>query len=630
MGYNLTRFLLVPSFLFIFLNHTFAQETTNLKEMFLEAESNFLYEEYLEALPIYSKLKDEFPDNYNLDYKIGRCYLNIPFERQKATAYLERAAQHTSITYKNETLKETQAPLDALFYLGDAYRINNQLNKAIEIYNDFKKKASETVYDIQLVDHQIKACQRAIELMKKPVEVTETNLGATINTRFSETNPVISEDETILVYASKLPFYQAMFYSKKVDGKWTAPINMIPELGIDGDCFPTSLSSDGTELYLYRSNEFQGDLYVTNFKNGQWTKIRKLNDNINTKYWESHACISHDGKTLYFTSNRKGGYGGLDIYKSERTAGDNWGPPQNLGAVINTSYNEETPFITADGKRLYFSSFGHETIGGYDIFYSDLNSDGTWSQPVNLGYPINSTDDDIFFNPLKDGAIAYIAKYDPKGYGRDDLFRLEIVSREKLPSYLISCNVRIPQNWSDIKYIYMAVFDLDKKDTILRKFIDKEKFSFETTSRNIELHLKGQGYQPQVITINIPKGSQEKERNILAFMAFQETVPVLSASYTQSGANKDNAAIVINNRTNSVTKEENAIAKSKVQATDSNSVQIKLPGLKDTTVLKNNSVIPVVSVFPMLSVLLYSGLIIVLLILIFIFFKKRRRTNKKD
>jgi hypothetical protein len=176
----------------------------------------------------------------------------------------------------------------------------------------------------------------------------------------------------------------------------------------------------------------------------------------------------------------------------------------------------------------------------------------------------------------------------------------------------------------------MAVFDLDKKDTILRKFIDKEKFSFETTSRNIELHLKGQGYQPQVITINIPKGSQEKERNILAFMAFQETVPVLSASYTQSGANKDNAAIVINNRTNSVTKEENAIAKSKVQATDSNSVQIKLPGLKDTTVLKNNSVIPVVSVFPMLSVLLYSGLIIVLLILIFIFFKKRRRTNKKD
>ncbi|HEY4789066.1 MAG TPA: tetratricopeptide repeat protein, partial [Bacteroidales bacterium] len=364
-----------------------AQDKSNPKETFSEAESFFLFEEYLDALPLYIKLKDEFPNNYNLDYKIGRCYLNMPYEKTKAITFLETAVDNISIVSRDNTLKEQKAPLDALFYLGDAYRINNQLERAIQTYNDFKKRTTDKIFDFTLVDDEIKACRLALILEKRPVTVVTVNLGEIVNTRFSESNPVVTPDETMIVYAAKLPFYQAMFYSKRENGRWSTPVNMIPELGIDGDCFPTSISPDGTELYLYRSNEYLGDLYVTNFKNGKWGKIRKLNGNINTKYWESHACISSDGKTLYFTSNRKGGYGGLDIYKTSRTSttNDDWGPAQNLGPVINSSYNDDTPFITADGKRLYFSSFGHETMGGYDIFYSDFNADGTWGKPVNMG-----------------------------------------------------------------------------------------------------------------------------------------------------------------------------------------------------------------------------------------------------
>jgi len=425
---QINRLLILFSIIFFVNPLSKAQDKSNPKETFSEAESYFLYEEFTEALPLYIKLKEAFANNYNLDYKIGRCYLNMPYERQKSVIYLENAVKHISIIHKESSLKEINAPLDALFYLGDGYRINNQLDEAIQTYLAFKQKTTDKVYDFTLVNDEIQACERARILQKRPIKETETNLGEIINTRFSETNPVISYDETTIVYAAKLPFYEAMFYSKKVNGQWSTPINMIPELGIDGDCYPTSISHDGNELYLYRTNEYLGDLFVTNYKNGKWSKIRKLNGNINTKYWESHGCISPDGLTLYFTSNRSGGYGGLDIYKSTRSSvmNDNWGVPQNLGSVINSGYNDDTPFITDDGKRMYFSSFGHETMGGYDIFYTDLNTDGTWSKPVNLGYPINTTDDELFFNPVKNGTVAYMAKFDPKGFGRYDIFRYEI------------------------------------------------------------------------------------------------------------------------------------------------------------------------------------------------------------
>jgi hypothetical protein len=421
-------------------NCLIAQEKASPKEVFAEAESYFLFEEYTEALPLYMKLKEEFTDNFNLDYRIGRCYLNMPFEKQKSIAYLENAVKDMAPFRKDASLQESQAPLDAMFYLGDAYRINNHLEKAVQTYQQFKQQTNDKFYDFALVDNEIKACERALDMEKRPIEVKYINLGKTINTRFSETNPVISQDETMLVYAVKLPFYQAMFYSNKTDGQWGAPVNMIPELGADGDCYPTSISSDGTELFVYRSNEYLGDLFVTNFKNGKWTKLRKLNGNINTRYWESHACISYDGLTLYFTSNKKGGYGRLDIYKSVRPSktSENWGEPVNLGPVINSPYNEETPFLTANGKRLYFSSFGHETMGGYDIFYSNLNPDGSWAKPVNIGYPINTTDDEIFFNPVKDGAIAYMSKYDPNGYGRFDILKYEIASDKKNETTLIN------------------------------------------------------------------------------------------------------------------------------------------------------------------------------------------------
>jgi hypothetical protein len=251
-----------------------------------------------------------------------------------------------------------------------------------------------------------------------------------VNSHFSENNAVVSGDDSILIYYARLRFYPAVFYSHKENGKWCVPENINPDLGVDEDCYPVGISYDGKELLFYRNNEYLGDLFVSRLVNGRWSKVKKLNHNINTNYWESHACLTRDGHTMYFTSNRKGGFGGQDIYSSTRkdVSSDDWGIPVNLGPVINSPLNEETPFILQDGGKLYFSSQGHDGMGGYDIFSSQKTACGNWSEPRNLGYPINTADDDVFFFPVGDGTEAYMALYKKDTYGQNDIYRLKVLN----------------------------------------------------------------------------------------------------------------------------------------------------------------------------------------------------------
>ena len=242
--------------------------------------------------------------------------------------------------------------------------------------------------------------------------------------------PVVSGDESVLLFNSAQKFYNAVFFSKKVNNKWSSPVNITPEIQSDGNQYCSSLSFYGTELYLRVEDNFDADLMVAKYENGIWTKSKSLGKNINTKFWEGNACVSKDGKTLFFSSNKPGGFGALDIYKSLRQPNGDWGIPVNLGNVINSEFNDDAPFITEDGKRLYFVSQGHQTMGGYDIFYSELDNIGKWMEPVNLGYPINTTDDELFFCPVKNGAVAYVGKYSKTGYGYEDIVRMQLVPEE--------------------------------------------------------------------------------------------------------------------------------------------------------------------------------------------------------
>jgi len=274
------------------------------------------------------------------------------------------------------------------------------------------------------------------------VDIDIRNMGDVVNSRSTESNFVVSGDETALVFIQKLAFYDAPLFGEKVDGQWSYPRNLIPsgELGpgVDEDIYPVALSYDGSEMILYRSDDFIGDLYSSTFVDGLWTPIQKLNDNINTKYWESHASFTITGDTLYFTSNRKGTIGGLDIYYSVKDQEGEWGVPINLGPTINTRYNEESPVITSDGRTLYFSSYGHFNMGGYDVYYSTRLDNGEWSVPVNAGHPINTTDDDVFFMPVQNGTFAYYPRYLDDTYGRTDIYLLEIYSSTHPRKFTVS------------------------------------------------------------------------------------------------------------------------------------------------------------------------------------------------
>jgi len=488
-----------------------------MKINFMEGESWLLFEEYADALPYYLSLLETYPDNDNYNYRVGICYLNIPGEKASAVSYLEKAVQNINPKYREGSLKEEQAPPDAYFYLGRAYRVNNQLDKAIEAFREFKKILNPNVYNEEVVDKQIEACEYAKKLQNEPLYVDYENLGDPINSRFSDFSPVVSGDESTIVFTRALAFYDALMYSKKVDGKWTEPMNMTEMLGVDVDekCFSTSLSNDGTVLYLYKNDEYDGNIYVTRLRDGIWSPVEKLNDYINTKYWESHACISRDGNTLYFTSNRKGTYGYLDIYKSERDSTGDWGPAVNLGPKINTPYNEESPFISDNEKTLYFSSYGHLNMGGYDIFYSTLLENGEWSAPLNIGYPINTTDDDLFFVPVQNGIYGYYARYSDQGLGDQDIYRYEIYSDEHPRKFYVHGVVPFDKIKGPYGLYTILVINA-KGDTIQIIKPDPEtgEYKFNVIAGNYKIVFENEGYNTVTKEIAFTKDQPASELNL--------------------------------------------------------------------------------------------------------------------
>ncbi|MCJ7448526.1 MAG: hypothetical protein MUO72_12630 [Bacteroidales bacterium] len=410
--------------LVIFSGAASAQSSKELKEIFEQAESHYLYEEYDLANELYLLL--ETPGNLNIKYKIGTCYLNIPDEKDKAIPYLEAAVRNASYDSKPGSLKEKRAPLDAYFFLAKAYMINNDLEKAVHTFQTFSSLAKETedkggMVNLEYIDQAIQSCRNAFKFKENPVMVSKKNLGNDFNQGSMNENPAVSFDGKTIVFTERRGFVNVILFSKKIRGEWQTPVEITSQLNAGEDCSSCSLNNDGTELFLYKNDNYDGNIYSSKYVSDKWTPIVKLNRNINTKFYESHASVSADGKKLYFTSNREGGQGGLDIYVSEKDASGDWDVPVNLGATINTLYNEDNPFIIRDDSVLYFCSEGHNSMGGYDNFKS--RRVGTvWRTPQNLGFPINSTDDDKFFQPSDNGKNAFYSL--KTSYKKKDIFYL--------------------------------------------------------------------------------------------------------------------------------------------------------------------------------------------------------------
>ncbi len=412
-------------FAIIFSTSAFPQNSKALQDKFLEADYFLMNEDYQDALNLYVQLYEKLPENSNLAYCIGVCYLNIQGMKNLSLDYLETASKNMSAKHKEGTINQITAPYNALYDLAKAYRINYMFDKARETYQKYAGTLLPDDKENQdFIKHEIEICDKAKELIAKPVEFSEENMGENFNDENSNINPLISADGKTFAYMVTLKFYDAVMFSRLVNGKWTTPVNITPEIQSDGDFYISALSADGKLLLLSKNDDFNSDIYSSSYNGKTWARTIKLNKNINTKYWESQASISEDGTRLIFSSDRPGGFGGLDLYISVKNKGD-WGPAVNLGPEINTPFNEDRPFLINKGKTLFFSSQGHENIGGYDIFRSDLQSNQLWSKPENIGYPLNTPDDNYFFNPSENGNSGYYSIYkESGGFGKEDIYKI--------------------------------------------------------------------------------------------------------------------------------------------------------------------------------------------------------------
>ena len=485
-----------------------SQSASEMRNIFNQAESYYLYEDYELANQLYLLL--ETPENMNIKYKIGVCYLNIPGEKEKSIPYLEEAVKTATYDSRSTSFRENRAPLEAYFFLAKAYMINDDLEKGMSTLTAFKDLAGQTksrggMMNQEFIELQIQACKNAVELKKTPVTFAKSQLGPQFSAGGLNENPAVSLDGSSIVYTERRGSVNAIFYSKKERGKWQTPREITAELNAGEDCSSSSLNNDGTELFLYKTDNFDGAIYSSTLKDGVWSPITRLNRNINTRFYESHAAISADGKKLYFTSNRDGGYGNLDIYVSEKDGSGEWGPAVNLGPTINTPYNEDTPFITRDGSLLYFASEGHSSMGGYDIFKSRLLA-SAWQTPENLGYPINTTDDDKFYQPADNESTAYYSM--TTDYKKRDIMFLELGKVEASRTFEINgiyslSDATVPLD----KNYYINLINSETGDTIDVGFPNKYsgQYSFIIPSGQYTIVYGSSFYYSQTIdTVIMP------------------------------------------------------------------------------------------------------------------------------
>ncbi len=488
--------------------------------------------EYYAALRTYKDLYKKAPNNAQLNFRIGMCLVEIE-QMDSAILHLKKALEiDTAVNSK------------AYYALGRAYQYNENLNEAIDNYYIYKTKLSPKENERHFVNVYLRQCLTAKNLMANPVNVKVNNLGKNINSIFVDASPSITADGQTLVYTSRRKenvggkidianedYYDDVYVAKynSETKTWNKSENIGSPINTEFHDANLSISPDGNQIFIYKNqlNETKsGDIYVSTKKSDDtWGKPKSIDDeNVNSTYFESSASITSDGNTLYFVSEReRGGYGRGDIYKSTRI-GRTWGPLVNLGPIINTVDDEIGVYIHPDGKTLFFSSNGHNTMGMHDIFMSTLNEKGIWSEPINLGYPINTTKDEIHFVLTTDKKNAYISS-DRKGvFGKTDIFQIDMsyyfktnenIDEKTAKSIMATplCIIKgtvIDSKTSEPIKTNVMILDIETGKTTIANTDEKgEYFATIPADKRYELSAKSKGYKPLKIKIKLPKEEGE-------------------------------------------------------------------------------------------------------------------------
>jgi outer membrane protein OmpA-like peptidoglycan-associated protein/tetratricopeptide (TPR) repeat protein len=527
------------------------------KKEFREADNNYqdgdsYFEngQYYLALQSYLKANEFNPDNARLNFQIGLCYLEA-VQRYNSLNHFKKARE-----------LDVAVSTDIDYYIGRGYHMNGQFSKAIEFYNTYKKRLLPNQIDeINAVIKHTKECETAMKLVDKPARAFIDNMEE-LNTPFSEHSPVISADESKMMFTSTRPgsvggklddftqeYDEDIYISYKVNDRWIKPINVGEPLNTHMNDATVGLASDGQQLLIYNGNKRNGDIQVSYLEGDEWSYPEWLPKSVNSDGTETSASFSGSDNVLYFISSRDEGFGEKDIYRVTKNRKGKWSDAENLGPAINTAYDEESVFMHPDGRTLFFSSRGHNTIGGFDIFNVHMNDDGSWGKPENLGIPINTPDDDLSLVLSADGRHGYFASTRQGGKGRHDIYQITFLGPEKplylsnedqlLASFESSVSDNVLEQSVEIKTIRLTVVKGVVKDALTNEPIkatievvdnDKDEIVVEAVSnsktgkflvslpsgKNYGLTVKAEDYLFHSENFDIPKATayQEVEKEI--------------------------------------------------------------------------------------------------------------------
>jgi len=446
-------------------HNLFAQFTeTEVKNMITQASekelvfncSRFLQENhYYFADLITNRLLEINSESPNYNYRKGFIVLGMKRDEVVAIKFLTKATNGSKIqkNYDMYSVGEDAVPADAFFHLGRAYHLDEQFDKAVENYKKFLELTARESELIPETKKRIVQCSVAKKLMAQPKNVNIRNIGPTVNTEYADFSSNISLDGGSLYLTSRRPwddkssdnfrdpmlnhFPEDIYQANRDGDSWKFPNRM-------GMCKPqfneatVSVSIDERRVYTYNDKIGIGDIYFSDYKDGKFSEIipvefKGVNDD---KWWDTHYTVSPDGNLIFFVSDKPGGYGKRDIYFMEKKNG-NWSKPENIGGNINSWSDEDSPFMGLDNNTLYFSSNDSTSMGEFDIFMTVRDENGIWSEPVNLGYPINSVGDDIFYTHTADGKKAYFTSFRKGGLGERDIYETDLmVSNVKNVAFL--------------------------------------------------------------------------------------------------------------------------------------------------------------------------------------------------
>lgn len=507
------------------------------------------------ALDNYQLALKENPSNVRANYMAGKSILET-IDKGRASSFLIKAYE-----------LDPNISSDILLLIGQSFQFGKDFDNAIVYYKKHKeriqadaaknKKVRKTMIKAILaeIDEKIAQCNNGKKYTNDPLEYAIKNLGEGVNTGFADYAPAVNKDENIMIFTSRregstgignvdkdLQFYEDIYISEFKDGAWQPAQNIGTNINTEFHDASIGLSGDGKELFLYK-DENGGDIYVSmQKKDGTWSDPEPISSNVNSPHNENSVSISPDGQTLFFTSDRPGGKGGIDIYMSKLDKKGKWGKPANVGAPINTIADEDGPFIDYDGKTLYFSSRGHEGMGGYDIFVSEYDSAAKkWSDPVNIGYPINTPDEDIYFVKSGDRKFGYYASVKDGGAGEKDIYKVAIP--ENLQNYnnlkvrktegKPIATINVP---TELKPVVLTIYVIDELDNTPMD----ATIAVKSSGDNIAASINKTGEGVYVCTFN---NTSEKEytiaveKNGYMYKNVGLTIPAISAQANQINKN---------------------------------------------------------------------------------------------